>query len=67
LIDGVLERRRFLDLLRHFTVFLETGNGLVKVVAGYHQMHAVNRAVESTIRAADLQQGDRRAGVIWHT
>jgi len=53
LIKGVFEKQRFLDLLRHFTVFGETGSGLVKIVAGYHQYHAVNRAIESTIRAAD--------------
>lgn len=52
LIEGVFEPRRFLDLLRWFTVFGETGSGLTKIVAGYHQFHAVNRAVESTIRAA---------------
>jgi type I restriction enzyme R subunit len=52
LIEGVFQPRRFLDLLRWFTVFGETGSGLTKIVAGYHQFHAVNRAVESTIRAA---------------
>lgn len=57
LIEGVFERHRFLDLLRHFTVFGETSNGLAKIVAGYHQYHAVNRAIESTIRAAAISQG----------
>lgn len=52
LIEGVFEPSRFLDLLRYFTVFGETGSGLAKIVAGYHQYHAVNRAIESTIRAA---------------
>lgn len=52
LIEGLFEPRRFLDLLRHFTVFGETGAGLAKIVAGYHQYHAVNRAIESTIRAS---------------
>ena len=57
LIEGVFEKQRFLDLLRHFTVFGETGSGLAKIVAGYHQYHAVNRAIDSTIRAADPRQG----------
>jgi type I restriction enzyme R subunit len=57
LIEGVFEPQRFLDLLRYFTVFGDTGSGLVKIVAGYHQCHAVNRAIESTIRAADPWQG----------
>ncbi|MDR1062509.1 MAG: type I restriction endonuclease subunit R [Azoarcus sp.] len=57
LIEGVFEKQRFLDLLRYFTVFGETGSGLAKIVAGYHQYHAVNRAIESTIRAAGPRQG----------
>ncbi|MBW7900978.1 MAG: type I restriction endonuclease subunit R [Rhodocyclaceae bacterium] len=57
LIEGVFAPPRFLDLLHHFTVFGETGSGLAKIVAGYHQYHAVNRAIESTIRAADPWQG----------
>ena len=65
-IEGVFEKRRFLALLRDFTVFGDTGSGLVKIVAGYHQFHAVRHAVKSTI-AASSPEGDRRIGVIWHT
>lgn len=57
LIEGVFEQRRLLDLLAHFTVFGETGSGLAKIIAGYHQFHAVRRAVESTIRASTQWQG----------
>jgi len=56
LIEGVFERRRFLDLLRNFTVFGETGSGLAKIIAGYHQFHAVRRAVASTLRALSVNQ-----------
>lgn len=66
LIEGVFEQRRFLALLRDFTVFGETGSGLVKIIAGYHQFHAVRHAVNSTV-AASSPQGNHRAGVIWHT
>jgi type I restriction enzyme R subunit len=59
LIEGIFAPQRFLDLLRNFTVFGETGSGLAKIVAGYHQFHAVNRAVESTLRASDEWQGVR--------
>ncbi|MEW5885909.1 MAG: type I restriction endonuclease subunit R [Pseudomonadota bacterium] len=52
LVEGVFEQGRFLDLLRHFTVFGETGSGLVKIIAGYHQFHAVRKAVASTLRAS---------------
>jgi type I restriction enzyme R subunit len=66
LIEGVFEHRRLLDLLRDFTVFGETGARLVKIIAGYHQFHAVRHAVERTV-AASSSGGDRKAGVIWHT
>ena len=48
LIEGVFEKSRFLTLIRDFIVFGDTGSGLVKIVAGYHQFHAVRRAVAST-------------------
>ena len=66
LIEGVFAKTRFLTLIRDFTVFGDAGSGLVKIVAGYHQFHAVRHAVESTVAAAS-PEGDRRIGVIWHT
>lgn len=52
LIKGVFDQRRFLRYLRHFIVFEEEAGGLlIKKLAGYHQFHAVNVAVEETIRA----------------
>jgi len=66
LIEGVFEKRRFLDLLRDFTVFADKGDGVSKIIAGYHQFHAVHHAVKSTI-AASQPQGNRKVGVIWHT
>jgi type I restriction enzyme R subunit len=52
-LEGVFEKRRFLDLVRHFLVFEDFGAGVVaKKMAGYHQFHAVNVAVEETRRAA---------------
>jgi type I restriction enzyme R subunit len=39
---------------------------VVKKIAGYHQFHAVNRAVQTTIQPT-REGGDRRAGVVWHT
>ncbi len=56
LIRGVFERQRFLDLLQHFIVFEEDpdSGALHKIVAGYHQFHAVNAAVEETVRASGM-------------
>jgi type I restriction enzyme, R subunit len=66
LIRGVFDKRRLLDLLRYFVVFEGDGETVVKKVAGYHQFHAVARALEATI-AASRPKGDRRVGVVWHT
>lgn len=62
LINGMLNKETLLDLIRHFIVFekskkedLKTGITTVETVkklAAYHQFYAVNRAIESTIRAA---------------
>jgi type I restriction enzyme R subunit len=70
LIRGVFERQRFLDLLHHFIVFEEdpdTG-ALHKIIAGYHQFHAVNAAVEETVRASGMAVEDlisENTGTFW--
>ena len=66
IIEGVFEKSRFLALIRHFTVFADTGAEIKKIIAGYHQFHAVRHAVACTTVAAG-PKGDRRIGVIWHT
>jgi type I restriction enzyme R subunit len=62
LIRGVFERQRFLDLLQHFIVFEEDpdSGAIHKIIAGYHQFHAVNAAVEETVRASSTSSGDKR-------
>lgn len=66
LLEGVFAPQRFLGLLHDFTVFGETGSGLAKIIAGYHQFHAVLHAVEKTVEAS-APKGNRKVGVIWHT
>ena len=63
LIKGMLEKKILLDLIRHFVVFEKSkkedkNTGIItiqteKKLAAYHQYYAVNRAVESTLRAAE--------------
>ena len=65
-LKGVFDRRRFLDLVKDFIVFGDTGSDVAKILAGYHQFHAVRKAVESTL-SATAAGGDRKVGVIWHT
>ncbi len=66
-LEGVFDKRRLLNLIRHFIVFEDGGGGLLlKKMAGYHQFHAVNLALDATVKACGAQ-GDRRVGVVWHT
>ena len=64
LARGMLDKRRLLDLVRHFVVFEVDGPKVGKIMAAYHQFGAVNKAVGETLRAVE---GDRRVGVVWHT
>lgn len=67
LIKGICDKGNLLDLVRHFIVFEDNEKGeKVKKVAGYHQFHAVRKAVETTLSAAG-SGGDKRVGVVWHT
>ena len=64
LIKGMLNKDTLLDLIRSFTVFektktedKETGITTVKTIkkiAAYHQYYAVNKAVDSTVRATGI-------------
>ncbi|HNW35305.1 MAG TPA: type I restriction endonuclease subunit R, partial [Candidatus Ozemobacteraceae bacterium] len=70
LIQGVFEQSRFLDLLQHFIVFEEDtdSDGLNKIMAGYHQFHAVTAAVDETIRASGMTAPSgthEEAGTYW--
>ena len=64
LVNGMLRKDTLLDLVNSFTVFekqkhedLKTGLTTIKTVkkiAAYHQYYAVNKAVESTLRATGI-------------
>lgn len=66
LIQGMLYKETLIDLIRHFIVFEkskkeDSNTGIttistVKKLAAYHQYYAVNRAVESTIRATGFRR-----------
>uniref|UniRef100_A0A2A3JZ05 Type I restriction enzyme endonuclease subunit n=1 Tax=Alloyangia mangrovi TaxID=1779329 RepID=A0A2A3JZ05_9RHOB len=66
LLKGVFDKGRFLELLRDFTVFGDTGDGPFKIIAGYHQFFGARKALANAIEASK-PEGDRRIGVIWHT
>jgi type I restriction enzyme R subunit len=67
LVRGVFDPHRFLDLIRYGVVFdRDAHDSVIKILAGYHQFHAVEAAVAATVKATRAH-GDRRCGVVWHT
>ena len=57
MLEGVCAPSGFLQMVRDFIVFEDDGSGaLIKKMAGYHQFHAVQVAVDETLRAAELQR-----------
>jgi len=54
LFNGMLEPRRFLDIIKHFILFSQDTPEDVKILAGYHQYFAVRKAVESTVFASGV-------------
>lgn len=74
LIQGMLNKETLIDLLRHFIVFEKSkkedpATGItsiftVKKLAAYHQYYAVNRAVASTLRAANLEAEEDPAEIL---
>lgn len=59
---GMFEKNRFLDILKNFICFNVDGEKTFKILAGYHQYFAVNKAITSTKNATD-----GKGGVFWHT
>ncbi len=66
LIRGVFNPEYLLQLIRDFTVFGDKGDGVFKIVAGYHQFYGAKKALASAVEASSTD-GDRKVGVIWHT
>ena len=65
LIKGFFNKEVFLNYLRYFCLF-EDDKTTIKKIAGYHQFHAVEAAVESVVTASSIE-GTKKGGVIWHT
>lgn len=62
--EGIFEKERFLDIIKNFVCFSKEGLNSFKILAGYHQYFAVNKAIESTKKAVCT---DGKGGVFWHT
>ncbi|WP_295589667.1 type I restriction endonuclease subunit R [uncultured Methanobrevibacter sp.] len=62
--EGIFEKNRFIDIIKNFITFSNDSTKKVKILGAYHQYFAVNKAVESTLKAIN---SDHKAGVFWHT
>ncbi len=62
--EGMFQRERLLDIIKNFICFSNEGLKQFKILAGYHQYFAVNKAIESTKHATVT---DGKGGVFWHT
>ena len=71
LTAGMLAPERLLDIVRHFTLFMETGPGrTAKVVGRYQQYRGVHKAMRRLLTGATRAEDgetDRRGGIVWHT
>lgn len=72
LLRGMFNKNVLIDLIRHFIVFeqeRDTKENIIRLskkIAAYHQYHAVNKAIDATLKASSTK-GDKRCGVVWHT
>jgi len=64
LIIGSLKKENIVDLIRNFTIFMETHKGKVKIVGRYHQFRAVNKIIYERL---PKKTPEERSGVVWHT
>lgn len=62
--EGIFEKNRFIDILKNFITFSNDSTNKIKILGAYHQYFAVNKAVNSTVKAIE---SDHKAGVFWHT
>ncbi len=65
MIRGLLNKEILIDVLRHFTLFMEVKAGVeVKIICRYQQYRAVGKIMK---RLLDGETAIERSGVVWHT
>jgi type I restriction enzyme, R subunit len=64
-VRGMLNKEILLDILQHFTLFMEMKEGVeVKIICRYQQYRAVGKLIETLRNGTN---GTERSGVVWHT
>ena len=65
IFKSIFDKTTFLNVLKNYICFDERdGVGSAKILAGYHQYYAVEKAARRTVEAV---KGDGKIGVFWHT
>ena len=62
--EGIFPKERLLNIIKNFICFSNEGTKMYKILAGYHQYFAVNKAITKTEVATET---DGKGGVFWHT
>jgi len=64
MLEGMFKKHILLDIIKNFLTFSKSKTQIIKILAGYHQYHATNKAIKTTIEAIN---NSKKAGIIWHT
>lgn len=70
LVAGMLTKPTLLDIIRHYTLFMNMGSQAIKLVCRYPQFRGVTRAIERLKTGKTRREdgeADRRGGIVWHT
>ena len=62
--EGMFRKERLIDIIKNFVCYCKDEGKDYKILAGYHQYFAVNKAIQRTRNAVT---GDGKIGVFWHT
>jgi len=62
LIKGFFKKSYLTDYIQNFITFEDDEKEIIKKIAGYHQFHAVRRAINAIKNAKN-----GKAGIVWHT
>ncbi|MBN1155830.1 type I restriction endonuclease subunit R [candidate division KSB1 bacterium] len=64
ILKGMCNTSVIIDLIGNFIGFKEIDHRTAKIIAGYHQYHAANKAIRKTHQAVGKS---KKIGVVWHT
>lgn len=65
LFEGLFAKQNILSVIKNFSVFV-SGAKPYKMMPGYHQFFAVEKAYKRALQASGAS-GDGRGGLMWHT